>query len=107
MPRYAVWAVDHPGRLADRERVREAHRARLRAPAPHQVVVQLAGPLLGGPDGAMDGTLLVVDAPDMAAVRRFVADDPYSLAGVYATVDIRRWRCGLGPLAEPPPGDET
>lgn len=99
---YAVWATDRPGMLAERERVREAHRARLRSPAPHEVSVVLAGPLLGGPGQAMDGTLLVVEAASADAVRRFVADDPYVAAGVYDRVDIRPWRCGLGPLAEHP-----
>ncbi|HUG25266.1 YciI family protein [Piscinibacter sp.] len=98
MPLFAVWARDRDDALTARERVREAHRARLRAPAPHAVVVLAAGPMTGGAGGAMDGTLLVVRAASAAAVRAFVEDDPYVHAGVYASVDIQPWRCGLGPV---------
>lgn len=48
----------------------------------------------------MNGTLLIVEADDLAAVRAFVDADPYVAAGVYARIDIRPWRCGLGPLAD-------
>ena len=93
---FAIWARDRPGMLAERTRVREAHRARLREGAPGVRVV------LGGPttdaDGAMDGSLLVVEANDIAEVRAFVAGDPYVLAGVYAleSVEIRPWSWGIG-----------
>lgn len=44
----------------------------------------------------MNGTLLVIQADSIDAVRAFVADDPYSRAGLFATVEIRPWRWGLG-----------
>jgi hypothetical protein len=97
---YAVWASDAPGMGDERARVREAHRARLRAPEPHAVQVLQAGATLDIDAGAMNGTLLVVRAEDIAAVRAFVEGDPYVAAGVYASVEIRPWRCGLGPLTE-------
>ena len=102
---YAVWATDHQGALPQRTRVREAHRARLRQPAPHAVQVLLAGPTLAD-GGAMNGTMLVVQASSVQAVQAFIDDDPYVQAGVYCHVEIRPWRCGLGPLldsAEPTP----
>ncbi len=97
---YAVWASDAPGTDAERARVREAHRARLRAPAPHAVQVLQAGATLDADADRMNGTLLVVQAEDIAAVRAFVEGDPYVVAGVYASVEIRPWRCGLGPLSD-------
>jgi uncharacterized protein YciI len=48
----------------------------------------------------MNGTLLIVQAEDISAVRAFVDGDPYVAAGVYANIEIRPWRCGLGPLAD-------
>jgi uncharacterized protein len=99
---FVVWATDHAGSLPARQRVREAHRARLRNPAPHAVKVLLAGPTLHSQGDEMNGTLLVIDAQDEAAVRAFIHDDPYTRHGVYASVDIRPWRCGLGPLAPDP-----
>jgi uncharacterized protein len=103
MTLYAVWATDRSGALAERERVRPAHRARLRATGIDAVKVVLAGPTLEHDAGTMNGTLLIVEAPDLDAVRRFVAADPYVEAGVYESVHIRPFVCGLGPLAPPPP----
>jgi hypothetical protein len=57
--------------------------------------VRLGGPTLD--DAAqMNGTLLVIEADHIDAVRLFMADDPYTAAGVYATVEIRPWAWGLG-----------
>jgi uncharacterized protein YciI len=92
---FAVWASDKPGMLTERQRVRDAHRARLRDPGAHALRVRLGGPTLDDA-GAMNGTLLVIEAADIDAVRRFMADDPYVAAGVYATVEIRPWAWGLG-----------
>ena len=100
---FAVWATDKPGMLAERQRVRDAHRARLRDPGAHAVQVRLGGPTLDA-GGEMSGTLLVIEAEHIDAVRGFMADDPYMAAGVYATVDIRPWAWGLGqPQEEPCP----
>ena len=101
--RYAIWATDREGSLPNRQLVREEHRARLRDPAPHAVTVLLAGPTLQEAGLTMNGTLLVVDAPGVDAVRAFIDDDPYMRHGVYLSVDIRPWHCGLGPLSEPTP----
>lgn len=97
---YAVWATDRPGMLAERQRVRELHRARLRDPGPHPVRVVQAGVTLDDAAEAMNGTLLIVQAQSLAAVQAFVDGDPYVAAGVYDRIEIRPWRCGLGPLSE-------
>lgn len=97
MSLFAVWARDRADVLPERLRVRAPHRARLRAPGPHAVTVVAAGPTTGGPDEAMNGTLLIVRAASVDVVRQFVAEDPYMLAGIYASVDIQPWQCGLGP----------
>jgi uncharacterized protein YciI len=93
---FVVWATDREGMLSERHRVRDAHRERLRNPAGHAVKVVAGGPTLNETDGAMNGSLLIVEADSIEAVRRFVADDPYSLGQVYASVQIRPWQWGLG-----------
>ena len=93
---YAVWATDSLGSLSAREQVRDAHRVRLRDPGTHPVKVLHGGPTLGEADGAMNGSLLIIEGESIEAVRRFVAEDPYSLAQVYASVEIRAWHWGLG-----------
>jgi uncharacterized protein YciI len=95
---FAVWATDGDGKLGARERVRPAHRARLREPGEHRVTVVLAGPTLDRA-GGLNGTLLVVEAEDVEAVHAFVRTDPYVEAGVYQSFEIRPFVCGLGPLA--------
>ena len=50
----------------------------------------------------MNGTLLVLQAEDIDAVRRFVADDPYVHEGVYKSVEVRPWAWGLGTPKEHP-----
>ena len=93
---FAVWATDAPGMLSARQRVREAHRSRLRDPGPHAVRVLLGGATLDETDAQMNGTLLVVQAEHIDAVRRFVAEDPYVREGVYKSVEVRPWAWGLG-----------
>ncbi len=90
-----VFATDRPGMADLRVATRPAHRHYLRNPGPHPVTVRLGGPTLDEA-GAMNGTMLVVEAADLAAVRAFVADDPYVRAGLFATVEIRPWDWGLG-----------
>jgi hypothetical protein len=96
---YAVWATDRPGMLATRLRVRDAHRARLREPGDHPVKVVAGGPTLDEADAAMNGSLLVIEAESLEAVRRFVDEDPYAVEGVYAHVEVRAWQWGLGVIS--------
>lgn len=95
---FAIWATDRPGMAAERARVREAHRARLREGGLDGLKVVLGGPTIDEA-GAMNGSLLVVEARDIAAVRDFLAGDPYVLGGVYDTVEVRPWQWGLGRIA--------
>jgi len=96
---FAVWASDETGMGETRQKLRPAHRARLRDPGDHPVRVVLGGPTLTESDGEMNGSLLIIEADSIASVRAFVADDPYVRAGVYASCEIRPWHCGLGSLA--------
>lgn len=93
---FAVFATDRPDATALRAEIRERHRRYLRAPEGHDVVVRFGGPTLEEATGDMNGTLLVVEAASIDAVRAFVVDDPYSQAGLFAAVEIRPWRWGLG-----------
>lgn len=94
MTYYCVHAFDQPGRLEDRLRLREAHRARLRN-HDHPVSVRVGGPLLDDA-GAMIGTLLIIEAEDRAAVETYLSGDPYWLANLFELVTITRFNWGLG-----------
>lgn len=65
--------------------------------------VVAGGPTLDESDAGMNGSLLVVRAASIDTVRRYLAEDPYVLAGVYAHVEVRPWQWGLG---QPDSGDD-
>jgi uncharacterized protein YciI len=92
---FAVIGRDKPGMADLRLRLRPAHRERLRDPGGHPVTVRLGGPLLDG-GGAMDGTLLVVEAESVEAVHAYLKDDPYCVNGLFAELAVRAWNWSLG-----------
>lgn len=93
---FAVFATDKPEQQTVRQRMRPAHRAHLRDPSPHRVIVRLGGPTLDAAGGCMNGTLLVVQADSLDEVRAFLDDDPYVRAGLFEHIEIRPWSWGLG-----------
>ncbi len=101
---FVVLATDAPGTQEARNEIRPIHRAYLRNPCNHRVKVHLGGPTLTMQHDGMNGTLLVVEAADIGAVSDFVADDPYSQAGVFKSVEIRPWAWTLG---APEPSTES
>ena len=93
---FLVLGTDKPGMADVRSEVRPIHRAYLRNPGAHPVKVHFGGPTLTTQGEAMNGTLLIVEADDITAVSEFVADDPYSQAGVFKSVEIRPWAWTMG-----------
>jgi hypothetical protein len=92
MPNFALICIDKPGGLALRLATREAHFAYV---AQHPGVVRLAGPFLDE-EGNMAGSLIILDVPDIGAARAFADADPYRLAGLFESVDLRPWRATVG-----------
>lgn len=93
---FVVFANDKPGMHELRNQIRPAHRAYLRTPGDHRVVVRLGGPMLDIDNNKMDGTLLVIEAESIAEVERFLQDDPYVRSGLFEQIEIRPWDWGLG-----------
>jgi uncharacterized protein len=52
--------------------------------------------LMAGPFADERGGLIVFEAEDEAAVRRLMADDPFTIEGVFATTEIRPWTLVAG-----------
>lgn len=88
---YAVICDDKPGGLELRKANRAAHLDYLKATG----VVAQAGPFLDA-EGAMVGSLLILDVPDLEAARAWAAGDPYAAAGLFAKVEIRPWNRVIG-----------
>ena len=86
MPLFAVICRDRPGALQTRIDNRADHRGWLTAAGN----VRMAGPLLT--DGAMCGSLIVVEADSLAAAEAWAAADPYRAAGLFETVEVVEWQ---------------
>jgi uncharacterized protein YciI len=92
MPLFVILATDKPGALEARMAAREAHLAYL---AGVKDMVLAAGPFLDA-EGAMVGSMLVIEADDLGAAQAFQAADPYTQAGLFDHVEVRGWRMGVG-----------
>jgi uncharacterized protein len=89
---FVAICLDKPDSLAKRLDNRAAHLAFL-GDSPD--VVKLAGPFLDSA-GQPCGSMLILDCPDEAAARAFLARDPYAAAGLFASVDLRAYKRVLG-----------
>jgi len=85
---FAIYCIDKAGSSELRMTTRAAH---LKYIDETTMGIVLAGPLLGD-DGAMQGSLFIVEADDRAAVERFSEADPYRRAGLFQRVEIRGFR---------------
>ncbi len=82
---FAYWMMDRPGMAATRQAKRTEHRAYLAAVESR---IHFAGPLLAEDGAGIVGSLLVVDHPDRAAAEAWIADEPFTKAGVYQSTEI-------------------
>jgi uncharacterized protein YciI len=95
LPLFVLTCLDKPNSLEVRMAAREAHIAYVRANHPH--VLKLGGPFLDA-EGQMCGSMLIVEAADLAAAKAFSAADPYTTAGLFESVEIRPFRVVTGAL---------
>ena len=98
MPLFALHCLDRPDAATLRAATRPAHLAYVRA----QAARYRFGAYLLNETGAMCGSLMAVECPDLAAARCFSAEDPYTQAGLFARIDIHEWPVGID--AAPGPG---
>jgi uncharacterized protein YciI len=97
MPLFVITAVDKPGALPVRLEHRPAHLAYL---ADHGAMVKLAGPFLTAAEGGdPSGSMLIVEAADLAAAEAFAAADPFAVAGLFASSKVEPWRITIGGFA--------
>jgi uncharacterized protein len=92
---FAIIGLDRPGTADLRQRTRAAHREYLHADHP-AISLKLAGPLLSRDGNTMVGSLIVVQAADLAAAESFSASDPYRSADLFEEVTIRPWSWSTG-----------
>jgi hypothetical protein len=82
---FAFMLIDKPDHGALRQQVRPAHKAYLGAVAER---IAFAGPLVHDDGQTMLGSLLVIDFPDRAAAHAWLADEPFTRAGLYASTTV-------------------
>jgi uncharacterized protein len=80
---------DKPGASQVRGDNREAHLAYLGSFSDKIIA---AGPLQNEAGDGMIGSLLVMNFETRAEADKFAADDPYAKAGLFASVEIGRWK---------------
>jgi len=68
-----------------RQRVRPEHKSYLAAVADR---IAFAGPLTQDDGQTMLGSLLVIDFDDRAAAERWMAEEPFTKAGLYQSVSV-------------------
>ena len=88
---YALLCNDKPDHLQLRLDTRTAHLDYLNGLGDR---LKFAGPFLGD-DAKPNGSLVVIDAADLAAAKDIAANDPYAKAGLFASVDIRPWNWAI------------
>src|SRR5216683_8383444 len=84
---FVLTAMDKEDALALRMATREAHFAYARQTG----VIRLGGPFLDR-EGQMAGSLIIFEAADLDAAKKWAADDPYAKAGVFKHSEIRSWK---------------
>lgn len=89
--RVALICQDKPDHLHVRTANRAAHLDHIASTG----VVEMAGPFLS-PEGAMTGSLIILNVDTLAQAKDWAAADPYAKAGLFADVTIREWKKVVG-----------
>jgi uncharacterized protein len=82
---YLFRLLDRPDGAELRQRVRPAHKAYLSQVAER---IAFAGPLTHDDGVTMIGSLLAIDFDSRDAARAWLAEEPFTRAGLYAGVEI-------------------
>jgi hypothetical protein len=93
---FACLCLDDPTKRDVRLDTRAEH---LEYIAASGAMVKTAGPLVSDDGESMIGTLCVLEAKDRAEAERWLRNDPYSKAGLFARVDLHafKWNFGAPP----------
>ncbi len=90
---FALICIDKPNSSAVRSAARSEHLAYIEA---QKGAVKIAGPFTSEDGQSMLGSLIILEAANLAAARAFAANDPYALAGLFENVEVKPWRWTIG-----------
>ena len=86
---YAIQTQDKAGTAELRAATRPAHVEYL---TKNQSLLLAAGALIDDDGRGGHGGILLVDTDDRAVAERFIAEDPFTKAGLFEKVTVTRWR---------------
>jgi len=86
---YAILTQDKPGTAQLRADTRATHLEYLTA---HKDLLLAAGALIEDDGTGGKGGILIVDTDDRQEAERFIANDPFTKAGLFEKVTVTRWR---------------
>jgi len=96
-PRFLIIGHGREGASAAAEALLEEHRRYFVARGYDGRLIE-RGPLLSDDGTEWAGVAILVELPDRNVADTMLLDDPYGLAGLYATVEIHDWQFGGRPL---------
>jgi uncharacterized protein len=88
---FALLCTDKPNSLELRMSVRPEHVKFLNGLGGG---LKFAGPFTDDA-GSPTGSLVVIEAGDRAAAKAIAASDPYAIAGLFASVEIKAWKWAI------------
>jgi uncharacterized protein YciI len=97
---YTLILIDRPGAAELRQRVRPEHKAYLAAMADR---IAFAGPFTSDDGQQMIGSLLAIDFESRDAAQAWLADEPFTRAGLYASTSVHAFANLWPQLAGFPP----
>ena len=88
---FCLLCTDKPNSLDLRLKVRPDHLAYLASLGPK---MKTAGPFLDDAASPI-GSLVIIEAADRSEAEKMAAADPYAIAGLFASVEIKTWKWAL------------
>ena len=85
---YALICTDKPNSIDLRMQIRPAHLMFLDKLGTN---MKAAGPFVDD-DGKPTGSLVIIQADDLASAKAIAAQDPYAIAGLFSSVDVKPWK---------------
>ena len=89
---FILYCKDKPNSLELRLANRQAHLDYVK----QSTCVRIGGPILGDDNESMAGSVLVLELDTLAQARAWSDGDPYTKAGLFASIDIRPFRWSVG-----------
>lgn len=98
MPLFILNARDKAGAIDIRMANRPAH---LDWAKDYASKIRMAGPVFAEDGETFAGSVFVLEMETLAQVQAWAAEDPYAIAGLFETVEIKHfaWLLGKGPVS--------